>query len=174
MPKWHFECIWRLAGASLMPNIVGTGTAALYRNIRQVLEQARAATYRAVNFAMVQAYWQVGRLIVEHEQKGRTRAVYGVAVLEDLSRRLSAEFGRGFDPSNLRYMRLFYQRFTNRGAASHTLPSQKIRDAVRHKSTVTDNPEGLRTEISWTHYRLLLGVENAAAREWPVYERPAG
>lgn len=149
---------------------VSTGVAALYREIRSVLEQARASAYRAVNFAMVQAYWQVGRLIVEHEQKGKSRAGYGEAVLEDLSRRLGAEFGRGFDPSNLRYMRLFFQRFTNRDAASHTLPAQGIRDAVRHKSTVTDNPEGLRPELSWTHYRLLLGVENVAAREWYMHE----
>lgn len=149
---------------------VSASVAALYREIRAVLEQARASAYRAVNFAMVQAYRQVGRLIVEHEQKGRSRAAYGGAVLEDLSRRLSAEFGRGFDPSNLRYMRLFFQRFTNRDAAGHTLPAQEIRDAVRHESTLTNNPEGLRTELSWTHYRLLLGVENAAAREWYMHE----
>lgn len=80
----------------------------LYREIRVVLESARTGAYRAVNAAMVQAYWQVGRLIVEHEQGGKGRAAYGEAVLEDLSRRLTADFGRGFDPSNLRYMRLFF------------------------------------------------------------------
>ena len=95
-------------------DVVSTGVAALYREIRSVLEQARASAYRAANFAMVQAYWQVGRLIVENEQKGKSRAAYGEVVLEDLSRRLGAQFGRGFDPSNLRYMRLFFQRFTNR------------------------------------------------------------
>ena len=70
-------------------------TEPLYREIRAVLESARAGAYRAVNAAMVEAYWQVGRLIVEHEQGGRRRAAYGESVLEDLSRRLTADFGRG-------------------------------------------------------------------------------
>ena len=68
---------------------VTTAPDTLYRDIRSVLEQARASAYRAVNFAMVQAYWQVGRLIVQHEQKGKSRAAYGEVVLEDLSRRLT-------------------------------------------------------------------------------------
>lgn len=80
----------------------------LYREIRTVLDQARASAYRAVNAAMVRAYWQVGHLIVEHEQGGRRRAGYGEGVLEDLSRRLTKDFGHGFDVRNLRYMRQFY------------------------------------------------------------------
>lgn len=139
------------------PVLLSAGVATLYRDIRAVLEQARASAYRAVNFAMVQAYWQVGRLIVQHEQKGKSRAAYGEAVLEDLSRRLGAEFGRGFDPSNLRYMRMFFQRFPNR-------------DAARHKSKSTADFEGLRSELSWTHYRLLLSIENPGAREWYMHE----
>ena len=70
---------------------------ALYSDIRTVLELARSSAYRAVNTAMVQAYWQVGRLIVEHEQGGQRRAAYGETVLDDLSQRLTADFGRGFD-----------------------------------------------------------------------------
>ncbi|OGW62178.1 MAG: hypothetical protein A2V83_06135 [Nitrospirae bacterium RBG_16_64_22] len=142
----------------------------LYRDIRAVLESARAGAYRAVNAAMVHAYWHVGRLIVEHEQGGRKRAAYGEAVLEGLSRRLTADFGRGFDPSNLRYMRLFFQRFPNRDAAPHRSPLKGIRDAVRHKSTGTDVPGDLRPELSWTHYRLLLGVDDARARDWYMSE----
>ncbi len=116
----------------------------LYGAISQVLEAARRNAYKAVNFAMVQAYWQVGRLIVEDEQNGKTRAEYGKKVLEELAERLTAEFGKGFDASNLRYMRLFYQAFPNC-------------DAVRH-------------ELSWTHYRLLLRVENRDARDWYMNE----
>ena len=142
----------------------------LYREIRAVLESARSSAYRAVNTAMAQAYWQVGRLVVEHEQGGKGRAAYGEAVLEDLSRRLAADFGRGFDPSNLRYMRLFLQRFPNRDAVRHRLPSQGICDPLRHKSTGTDAPGDLRPELSWTHYRLLLGVEDSRARGWYTSE----
>jgi hypothetical protein len=67
----------------------------LYRQVRSVLDQARSTAYCAVNFAMVGAYWQVGRLIVEHEQGGRRRAHYGEALLENLSARLTADFARG-------------------------------------------------------------------------------
>ncbi len=149
----------------------------LYRAIRVILESARSGAYRAINAAMVHAYWHVGRLIVEHEQGGVKRAAYGEAVLDDLSRRLTVEFGRGFDPSNLRYMRLFFQTFPNRDAMRHTLPSGGIRDALRHELKPLERRDAtrsvsttLRAELSWTHYRLLLGVEDRAAREWYMNE----
>lgn len=97
-------------------------------------------TSQAVNSAMVQSYWQVGRLIVEHEQQGESRAVYGKQQLEQLSRQLTERLGKGFDERNLRNMRQFYLTFPNRNA--------------------------MRTELSWTHYRTLLKVENPLAREW--------
>ena len=99
----------------------------LYGAIRQVLETARRSAYKAVNFAMVQAYWQIGRRIVEDEQKGEVRAEYGKKVLEELARQLTAEFGKGVDARELRKMRQFYLQF------------QKW-DAVR-------------PELSWTNYR---------------------
>ena len=116
----------------------------LYLNIREILEQARTSAYRAVNFAMVSAYWNIGRLIVEDEQKGSRRAEYGKAVLEELSKRLTEEFGKGFDVSNLRYMRLFYKTFP-------------ICDTLRH-------------ELTWSHYRMLLRVKNESARIWYMNE----
>ena len=130
-----------------MNNDLNSFNLKLYGAIRQVLETARRSAYKAVNFAMVQAYWQIGRLIVEDEQNGEARAEYGKKVLEELARRLTAEFGKGFDASNLRYMSLFYQAFP-------------ICDALRH-------------ELSWTHYRLLLRVEKAEAREWYMNEAAA-
>ena len=123
----------------------------LYREIRAVLESARAGAYRAVNAAMVQAYWNVGRLIVEFEQKGRRRAEYGGAVLDELSSRLSSEFGRGFTATNLRYMRQFYLTFP-------------IHHAPRDESSA------LSPDLSWTHYRLLIAVDDSAAREWYARE----
>jgi len=81
----------------------------------------------------VQTCWTVGWHIVEFEQRGASRAIYGARLLPELER-LTPEFGKGFDASNLRYMRLFYQAF-------------RIRDALRH-------------ELSWTHYRSLLRVED--------------
>ena len=88
--------------------------------------------YRAVNFTMVQAYWNIGRIIVEEEQKGKTKAGYGEYLLQELSVRLTSEFGKGFDYSNIKNMRQFYVTFP-------------IGDA-------------LRSQLSWTHYRLLMPV----------------
>jgi hypothetical protein len=98
----------------------------LLSDIKQVIEQARTQVKPTVNSAMVQAYWQIGRLIVEDEQQGQTRAEYGKAQLKQLSQVLSQDFGKGFDITNLRNMRRFYMAFP-------------IRDAVR-------------LELSWTHY----------------------
>ena len=116
----------------------------LYLNIRTVLIEARKRTYRVVNSAIIESYWQVGRMIVEDEQNGNDRATYGKRVLAYLSKRLTADFGEGFDASNLRYMRSFY----------HAFP---IRDALRH-------------ELTWTHYRLLSKVTNERARLFYITE----
>jgi len=84
----------------------------LYVSIREVLVTARTTARRAVNDAMVQAYWHVGRLIVEDEQGGERRAEYGKRVLPELARRLTVEFGKGFGADNLRNFRQFYSMFT--------------------------------------------------------------
>ena len=115
-----------------------------YQNIRKTLEKARSNAYRAVNFAMVQAYWQIGRIIVEEEQKGKDRAKYGKYLISELSTRLTKDYGKGFNQSNLKYMRQFYLTFPN----SHAL----------------------RDELTWTHYRLLLKVENEEARNFYIIE----
>src|SRR5262249_40744804 len=81
---------------------------AVYRQVRDILASARDRAWQAANTAMVQAYWEIGRIIVEEEQAGRGRADYGKRVLEGLSERLTVEFGKGFDPSNLRNMRSFF------------------------------------------------------------------
>ena len=98
----------------------------LLADIREVLLSARKTAYKAVNFAMVSAYWNVGRLIVEDEQYGNRRAEYGKAVLSELSDKLTAEFGKGFTLTNLKSMRQFYLTFPK----SHTL----------------------RGELTWSHY----------------------
>jgi len=141
----------------------------LYAEIRVVLEQARTSAYRTVNLAMVQAYWQIGYLIVEHEQKGQERAEYGKALLKEVSERISYEFGKGFDVTNLRKMRQFYLLFSKRDAVR--LKSGKTkRDAMRPESMEIEKPQSLRCELSWTHYRMLLRVENDRAREWYMNE----
>ncbi len=119
-------------------------TSELLTAIRTILNQARIQLQNTVNNTMVQVYWNVGRLIVEHEQLGENRAAYGKQQLKSLSNQLQAEFGKGFIERNLRYMRAFYQAYP-------------IWNAVR-------------SELSWTHYRILLRVENEAARNWYLQE----
>ena len=116
----------------------------LFAEIREVLVTARRTAYKAVNFAMVTAYWNVGRLIVEDEQQGNTRAEYGKAILADLSKRLTDEFVKGFDERELRRIRQFYLVFPKWDA--------------------------LRPELTWTHYRLLIRVQNEQARLWYMNE----
>lgn len=151
----------------------GRSAEPLYREIRAVLDAAREGAYRAVNAGMVHAYWHVGRLIVENEQAGTRRAAYGEAVLEDLSRRLTRDFGRGFDVTNLRKMRQFYRTFEIRDTArleSLETGNSAKRDAARLASSVGETREIVRHELSWSHYRLLTQVEDTRARGWYMRE----
>lgn len=88
----------------------------LYAAIKNILLESRQKAYKAVSSAMLGAYWDIGCIIVEHEQNGDDKAKYGKKVLEILSERLTSEFGKGFDVRNLRNMRSFYLTFPNRNA----------------------------------------------------------
>ncbi len=116
-----------------------------YQKISDVLKQARASAWQAVNSAMITAYWEIGKVIVEKEQEGKERAQYGENLLKHLSERLIKDFGEGFGVTNLKYMRAFYRTYP-----------------IRH---------ALRDELSWTHYRLLLQIEKPEARAF--YEKEA-
>ncbi|HOH80705.1 MAG TPA: DUF1016 N-terminal domain-containing protein [Methanoregulaceae archaeon] len=89
----------------------GKGLTSVYQQIRYVLAQARSQAHQAENSSMVQVYWIIGRIIVEEEQHGEQRAAYGKRLIDDLSARLSAEFGQVFDKRNLWFMRSFYLAF---------------------------------------------------------------
>ncbi len=128
-----------------VPGAMTNDVEAAYRSIADILQTARDASYRAVNQVMVQAYWQIGRVVVEQEQQGQKRAGYGETLIEELSQRLRKDFGKGFDRSNLWHMRKFYLTFPN----------------------FLDAP---RRELSWTHYRLLLRVENEQSRSFYLNE----
>ena len=80
----------------------------LFVQIKQLLDDARSHIARTVNTAIVKTYWQIGKYIVEYEQEGNLRAEFGKDVINNLSKRLIAEYGKGFSPANIRYMRQFY------------------------------------------------------------------
>jgi len=84
-----------------MSRLIDTG---LYNEVKNILELARSRAYTAVNFAMVEAYWHIGRLIVER-QGGEERAEYGSGLIHNLAEKLTAEYGKGYTASNLKYMR---------------------------------------------------------------------
>lgn len=113
-------------------------------DIKALINEARQHVVRSVNTAMVITYWEIGRRIVEEEQNGSNRAEYGKYLIESLAKELTAELGKGFDERNLRYMRGFYSAFPIRNA--------------------------LRSELSWTHYRQLMRVENEEARAFYLKE----
>jgi predicted nuclease of restriction endonuclease-like (RecB) superfamily len=116
-------------------------------DIKSILTEARSITARAVNTAMVTAYWLIGKRIVLEEQKGQDRANYGEKLLKNLSKELTAEFGNGFSYPNLYNMRLFYQTYT---------------DAEKFYT--------LCIKLSWSHNRLIMRVPDANAREWYLRE----
>lgn len=97
----------------------------LHDALRQIIHDARQRAYQAVNHAMVEAYWNIGRLIVEEEQAGRSRAGYGTHLLEELAGRLTGEFGRGFSVANLKKFRQFFLVFPN-GCCEKDIPAEEI------------------------------------------------
>lgn len=123
-------------------------TGRLLKKIQKILDETRNKVYRTANTEMLRAYWNIGKEIVEEEQKGKDRAAYGSALIKELSVKLTKEYGKGFTETNLRYMRQFYQAFEKHHA--------------------------LRDELSWTHYRFLLKVDNENAREFYMKEAIIG
>jgi predicted nuclease of restriction endonuclease-like (RecB) superfamily len=116
----------------------------IIEDIRNLLINSRVQLQQTINSVMVQTYWHIGKIIVEDEQKGELRAEYGKKQLEQISKTLSEEFGKGFDARNLRNMRQFYLTFPIWNAVS--------------------------TKLSWTHYRVVMRIENQNAREWYIKE----
>ena len=113
----------------------------VYKSICLHISEARTKSFNAINTAMVQAYWEIGKEIANAVG---SRADYGKQLLQFLSEQLTTEFGKGFTIANLRNMRQFYQIFPNRYA--------------------------LRSELTWTHYRLLMRIDEPNRREFYLTE----
>jgi hypothetical protein len=104
-----------------------------FDDVRSILAEARIKAYSSINFIMVEAYWHIGRRILQEEQNGKERAEYGSFLIKELSRQLSGEFGKGFTIANIWNFRQFYMAFPE---------EQKL--------------YALRRELTWTHYRLIM------------------
>ena len=110
----------------------------LFAAVKEIVRQARTLAYKSSNSILLKMYWEIGNLIVEHEQQGRAKAEYGKQTLKKLAEQLTFEFGAGFDERNLNNMRAFYSAFP-------------IWNAVR-------------SELSWTHYRMISRIESESQR----------
>ena len=120
----------------------------LLLSVKEIIILSRQRVYKMVNSVLLETYWNIGRLIIEDEQNGSARAIYGKAMLKNLSKELSLEFGKGFDERNLNNMRAFYRAFPIWNA--------------------------MRTELSWTHYRLLSRVDSEERRMFYLNESVYG
>ena len=123
-----------------MSELIKADYKGLLERVSNLLERARRETVRRINTVIVQTYWGIGRLIIEEEQKGTERARYGEYLIQRLSRDLIKRFGRGFTERNLWAMKQFYLTYPKLHA--------------------------LRAELTWTHYRMLMRVEDDLARQF--------
>ena len=114
-----------------------------YNDVKEVLESARKRVYRNIQSEMLHAYWQIGKMIVE-KQGGKERAVHGEGLIKELSIQLTNDFGKGFTTTNLKYMRQFFLAFQK----GHTLCDQ----------------------LSWSHYRLIISLDDKNARDFYIKE----
>ncbi len=159
---------------------------ALFGRVVSILEQARTGVVRAVNTQMVLAYWLIGREIVQELQGGEKRAAYGKKVVEELSARLAERYGQGFSVPNLKNFRQFYEAYSERCTSiGYPLGSQFSAGPIL-SPLVTElalpeipivfplgaqSPQPFSPQLSWSHYRALMRVENLEARDF--YEREA-
>ncbi|MBS3967177.1 MAG: DUF1016 family protein [Truepera sp.] len=169
---------------------------ALFDRVVSILEQARGNVVRAVNTNMVVAYWLIGREIVEEIQRGEERAKYGEKVIEDVSARLTERYGKGFSRPVLWSFRQFYLTYqgrvkilfpagrelanveklslTGRESAPAQIPSPAGTELTlmgKGRTTGDELPQGFSPQLSWSHYRALMRVEDREARDF--YEREA-
>jgi len=155
-----------------------------YNEIFEVLRQAKTYANKAINFASVLANWHTGRLIVEEQQKGEERAEYGKFLIKKLSEKLTQDFGKGYDSTNLKLFRKFYLEFpvwslkNQKGdTVRNLLPefelfrkSDSLCHQLQNEKKYHTEIYSLRIDLSWSHYRNLMRVENPKARQYYINE----
>ncbi len=148
----------------------------LFSSVRELIVSARRTVARGVDIVQVLTNFEIGRLIVEHEQQGKKRAEYGKAQLRELADSLTAEFGRGFSRSNLEYMRKFFLTYRDRAAEKSQLATGKLGKGSKGLSNAEGIPAPLAGSaagfrLGWTQYVFLMGIKNEEERSF--YEMEA-
>jgi predicted nuclease of restriction endonuclease-like (RecB) superfamily len=166
-----------LPSPSTVPSSKGRSTpSTLFSEVRELILSARHAAARVVNTLQVTTNFEIGRRIVEYEQKGAKRAEYGTELLKELSSRLTREFGKGFSEDNLALMRKFYLLFVGRTKISETASRKLLSVETQHQppaksglskiSETLSGKSGFPFTLSWSHYVLLLTVKDPDERSF--------
>lgn len=148
------------------PQTLAPMPAPLLDRVVVILEEARGQVVRAVNTQMVWAYWLIGREIVQALQGGDERAAYGQQVLSEVSRQLTQRYGKGFSLANLQNFRKFYLAYSARA-----VPAAPIQYPAGRELAGSESVQGFSPQLTWSHYRALMRVDNVQARDF--YEREA-
>ncbi len=128
-----------------------------YNKIVELLKNARNKVVQTVNTTMVYTYFEIGRIIVEEEQKGKERAEYGKKILKELSQKLLKDFGKGFSETNLKQMRQFFLTYSK---------SQTLSDQLEKSETVSRKFENIDFQLSWSHYLFLMKIDHPDERKF--------
>lgn len=149
-----------------------TGIETLLKEVRSLILSARKSASRNINTIQTITNFRIGRLIVEHEQKGKKRAKYGGKVISELSKRLTIEFGHGFSQSNLEYMRKFYITYREEKLRiSQTVFGKSL---IKTESLTANKPENQLSmtamenffTLSWSHYLFLMNIKDMKERSF--------
>lgn len=142
----------------------------LFSKVAELIDFARTKIATTVNITMVNSYFDIGRMIVEDEQQGKERAEYGKSVLKELSKQLIEKFGKGFSVDNLERMKNFYLIYSNQISAKVLRKSEDVESQSNNNSLTTFNPftelQTPRFLISWSHYLILMRIENPNERSF--------
>jgi predicted nuclease of restriction endonuclease-like (RecB) superfamily len=149
----------------------------LLKDIRELILSARSAVVRNINTIQVVTNFEIGRRIVEYEQKGKTRAEYGEEILEEISKKLTQEFRHGFSKTNLKLMRQFFLTYRNRigqtlsdqsanNQKSQTLSGQSQKMQIPSAQLAIKEPLPSKFTLSWSHYIFLIGIDNKPERDF--------
>ena len=131
----------------------------LYSQVAELLFEARKKVIKSVNQTMVYTYYEIGKRIIEFEQKGKERAVYGKGLLRNLSTRLSKDFGKGFSVDNLENMRKFYFVYSKSETVSRI--STKLKSETPYRKFKTPD-----FQLSWSHYLKLIRIDDVNERKF--------
>lgn len=137
----------------------------LFKEVRGLIIAARNAVIKNVDYIQVRTCFEIGRRIVEYEQKGKDRAEYGKALLKDLSNRLTKEFGKGFSRANLQNMRNFYIVYRNRLPQKCQMVSGKLIEGQKGWTAPGQSTKPAFS-LSWSQYVFLVGIKDAGARNF--------